>query len=409
MAKQRKLSRRLLTLAVLVIIGGALTVAFVPHPLAVDIGSAERADLMVTIDEEGRTQVRESYIVSAPVAGVLERVQIHAGDYVEEGTVVARMHTTNPAALDVRTREQAHAVVDAAEAGLRVAQADLSAATSNEELARSGLDRTRQLAASGIESQAALDRAEGSARAARAGLETARAAIAIREAELANARSQLIGFEDPGLANAIDNDKDMIPLRAPITGRILRIVQESETTLPPGAPVLVIGDIATDLEVVIELVSSDAVQVEVGAPVIYEGWGGSQALQGIVTRIDPIGVTKVSALGVEEQRVNVYADLTSPQEERERLGHGYRLEARVVIWQAEDILTVPASALFRDDGGWSLFRVEAGLAQQRSVEVGESDGLTTQIVDGLTEGDQVVLYPSGSLESGQEVTQRISE
>lgn len=408
MARRRKLSRSFLTLLAVLAVGGALTAAFWPQPTLVDMGQVVRGGLQVTIDEEGRTRVREAYVVSTPVAGRLLRVQVHPGDQVTGGeTVVAQMRPTNPAALDVRTREQAHAAVQAAEAALRVAQADLNAAIAADDLAESDLQRTQSLFDSEIVSQAALDRAQSAARAARASLDTARAAISIREAELNNARAQLIGFDDVSLANAIGGASgDEIPLYAPITGRILRIVQESETILPAGAPVMEIGNIENDLEVLVELISSDAVQVTVGDLVSLEDWGGPVALEGRVARIDPFGVTKYSALGVEEQRVGVVVDMLSPPEERPSLGHGYRLEARIIIWQAEDILKVPSSALFRDGDGWALFRVVDGIAQMTPVETGHSDGIETEVTSGLTDGDTVILYPSAGLASGAEVASR---
>ncbi|RYG91539.1 HlyD family efflux transporter periplasmic adaptor subunit [Loktanella sp. IMCC34160] len=408
MARRRKLSRSLLTLLAVLAVGGALIAAFWPQPTLVDMGQVVRGGLQVTIDEEGRTQVREAYVVSTPVAGRLLRVQVHPGDQVTGGeTVVAQMRPTNPAALDVRTREQAHAVVQAAEAALRVAQADLNAAIAADDLAESDLQRTQSLFDSEIVSQAALDRARGAARAARASLDTARAAISIREAELNNARAQLIGFDDVSLANAIgETSGDEIPLYAPITGRILRIVQESETILPAGAPVMEIGNIENDLEVVVDLISSDAVQVTVGDPVLLEDWGGPVALEGRVARIDPFGVTKYSALGVEEQRVGVVVDMLSPPEARPSLGHGYRLEARIIIWQADDVLKVPSSALFRESDGWALFRVVDGIARLTPVELGHSDGIETEVTSGLSEGDPVILYPSAGLADGAQVAPR---
>lgn len=410
MSRRRKISRRVLTLIAFVLVAGALTAAFWPKPTLVDLGTVAQGPLTVTIDEEGRTKVSESYVVSTPVAGRLLRVQVLPGDYVVRGeTVVAQMRPTNPAALDVRTREQARAAVDAAQAALRVAQADLNAAIAANELAQSDLARTAQLAQSGIASQAALDRAQSVARSAGASLDTAEAAISMREAEVHNAQALLIGFDDQGLASAIANGSDdAIPLYAPTDGRILRVVQQSETTLPAGAPIMEIGNIADDLEVEIDLISSDAVQVKMGDRVIYEDWGGPDALTGTVLRVDPFGVTKFSALGVEEQRVAVTASLDSPPEQRGSLGHGFRLEARIVIWQGTDVVTVPASALFRKGDAWFAFTVADGVANAVPVKVGQSDGLTTQVVSGLAPGETVVLYPSAGLTDGTKVAQRVT-
>jgi len=319
------------------------------------------------------------------------------------------MRPSDPVALDIRTREQARAAVVAAEAALRLAEADLLSADAADDLARSDLERTERLAASGTASQAALDRARGQARSTAAMLETARAAIAMRQAELQSARATLIGFDDQGLARALEPEDEDIPLLAPADGRILRLFQQSETAMGAGTPILEIGDIAGDLEVVAELLSSDAVQVAVGDPVRIEDWGGPDALAGTVARIDPVGVTRVSALGVEEQRVTVVVALTDPPEARAALGHGYRVEARIVVWQAEAALIAPNAALFRHEGGWAVFRAADGAARLTPVGIGRMNGTQAEVLAGLQAGDRIVLYPSAALTDGQAVTQRIVE
>ena len=408
MARAKKRSRLILTSIVVLLIGGALTAAFWPRPAMVDLGEVTRGPMRVTIDEEGRTRVAEAYVVSTPVAGRLQRVQVDPGDPVVRGeTVVAHMRPSNPAALDVRTREQAQAAVQAAEAALRVARADLNAAIASRDLAQSELDRTERLAERQIASQAALDRARQNLRVSDAAVETAEAAIAMREADLANARAQLIGFDDQGLAAAIGNARsDDIPLLAPADGRILRIMQQSETTLPAGAPIMEIGDIDGALEVVVELISSDAVQVAVGDPVIVEDWGGPHPLEGEVRRIDPFGITKYSALGVEEQRVPVTVTLTGPPEDRAALGHGYRVEARIVVWQQDDALRVPASALFRSGGDWAVFVAEDGTATRRTVRIGRNNGIVAEALGGLEPGERVILYPSAAITDGAAIAPR---
>ncbi|WP_371156445.1 efflux RND transporter periplasmic adaptor subunit [Jannaschia sp. 2305UL9-9] len=380
----------------MLLIGGALTAAFWPRPAMVDLGNVTRGPLMVTIDEEGRTRVAEAYLVSTPVAGRLQRVQVDPGDPVVRGeTIVAHMLSANPAALDVRTREQAMAAVQAAEAALRVARADLNAAIANRDLAATELDRAEQLAERQIASQAAFDRARQNLRVSDAALETAEAAIAMREADLTNSRAQLIGMDDQGLAAAIGNTRsDDIPLFAPADGRILRIIQQSETTLPAGAPIMEIGAV------------ENAVQVEVGNPVLIEDWGGTATLGGEVRRIDPFGITRFSALGVEEQRVPVTVALTGPPEERAALGHGYRVEARIVVWQNEDALRVPASALFRAGDAWSVFVAADGTAKLQTVQIGRNNGIVAEVQGGLAEGDRVILYPSTAITDGVAVAER---
>lgn len=408
MAAKRK-TRTILTLAVGALVIAAMVTVFWPQPVLVDLGRVTRGPMMVTIDEEGRTRVAEPYVVSTPVAGLLQRVTVKPGDaVVRHESVVAHMHPTNPAALDVRTREQAEAAVDAALAALRVAEADHNASLARAELAETDLARAESLAERQVASPAALDRARQEARIAEAAVETAEAAIAMRQAQLANARAQLIGFDDQGLAAALDADaSEDIPVFAPADGRILRVIQESETTLPAGAPIMEIGDIEGDLEVVVELLSSDAVQVSVGDRVIIQDWGGPQALDGVVERIDPFAVTKVSALGVEEQRVPVTVSLTCPPEARCALGHGYRVEVRIVVWESPASLIVPSSGLFRTADSWSTFVAEDGRAVLRAVEIGRTNGTESEVLSGLAEGDEVVLYPSAAVSDGQRIARRV--
>ena len=326
MANAKKRSRLILTTVTALLVGGALTAAFWPRPTMVDMGTVTRATMQMTIDEEGRTRVRNAYIVSTPVAGQLQRVSVKPGDPVIRGeTVVAHMRPTNPAALDVRTREQA----------------------------QTELTRTEKLVERGIASTAALDYARQSARIADASVDTAKAAISMRVAEISNVQAQLISFDDPRLIATLGAAANDIPLYAPASGTILRLIQQSETSLPAGAPVMEIGNIGNDLEVVVGLLSTDAVQVTKGDRVIIADWGGAQDLAGEVTRVDPFGVTQFSALGVEKQRVN------------------------------------------------------DGTATQSRVEIGQNNGLQAHITNGLSEGDRVILYPSSGLSEGISVAQRV--
>lgn len=404
----RKRSRLWLTLGVAALVAAGLTYAFWPRPIMVDAGKAVRAPMMVTIDEEAKTRVRDAYVVSAPIAGQLQRVQVEPGDPVVGGeSVIAHMLPTNPAALDIRTREQASASVAAAEAALRVARADLSKAVADRDLAEADLERTKVLRESGTIAQVILDRAEREARAAGAALDMAEAAISMREADLANARARLIDFSerlDPG--SGPPGGQNAIPLTAPVTGRILRVMQVSATTLSAGEPILEIGDTSNDLEIVAELLSRDAVRIAEGARVIIDDWGGDQPLAGAVERVEPWGFTKFSALGVEEQRVNVIIRFAGPAEARASLGHGFRVEVRIVVWEDDDPLTVPSSAVFREDGGWAVFTIEDGRARLTNVDVGHNNGLQAEILGGLEEGASLVLYPGPELSGGTRVTER---
>ncbi|WP_146346823.1 efflux RND transporter periplasmic adaptor subunit [Falsiphaeobacter marinintestinus] len=410
MAHTRKYSRPVLIAVSLILVGAGLTVAFWPKPTLVDTADVVTGPMIMTVNEEGRTEVHETYVVSAPVAGELQRVTLQPGDkVVKDETIVARMLPTNPSALDVRTREQAQAAVHAAEAALRVAQADLNAARANSDFAVSELERTKKLIERQIVSDVALQRANQTARVAKAMVETALAAIAQREAELNNARARLIGFEDQGLASALGESLKpvhSILLRSPIDGTVLKVITKSEKTLLAGEPILEIGDVTGDLEVVAELLSSDAVQVQPGHRVIITNWGGAGDLHGVVDRIDPYGYTKFSALGVEEQRVETRIDFTDAKQDRANLGHGYRVEVRIVVWERDDALIVPSAALFRQGRDWAVFEVSDGVATLKRVSIGRNNGIEAEVLDGLEDGSRVVLFPASTLEDGAPVEER---
>ncbi|MCB1754251.1 MAG: HlyD family efflux transporter periplasmic adaptor subunit [Gammaproteobacteria bacterium] len=407
----KKNSRKFLTLGVLALIAVTLVYAFLPQPVMVDIGEVSRGPMRVTIDEEGRTRVHDVYTVSTPVAGRLLRVDVQPGDAVIRGqTVVAQMLPTNPAVLDVRSREEARTAVTAAEAAVRLARAELNGAIADRDLADSELQRTRRLRDDAMVSQSVLDKAVREVRAAEARLGTAEASVAMSEAQLANARARLISFREAGLGG--DNGagkQDLIPVYAPASGRVLRVEQESETTLPVGTSIMEIGDIESDLEVLVELLSSDAVRVSVGDKVILQDWGGEGNLNGVIKRIDPWGFTKTSALGVEEQRVNTIIGFVDPPEARQSLGHGYRVEARIITWQNDDALIVPSSALFRNGQQWAVFLVRDGKAVLHQISIGRDNGIDAEVLDGLAVGDQVILYPSTDLVDGVAVEQRTVE
>lgn len=404
----KKHTRQIISLTVAVALAVALAYAFWPRAALVDLGSVTEGPMQVTIDEEGRTQVHNPYTVSTPVTGRLLRVDVEPGDEVTaKVTVVARMLPTTPTVLDARSREQARANVTAAEAALRVAEAALNSARADRDLAEANLSRTQKLFDSGIASQAALDNDARALRAADAGLDTARAAISMRVAELDNAQAALQNFDGLGADGASANGADQIhPIHAPISGRILQVLQRSETTLAAGTPILEIGDIRNDLEVLSEMLSTDAVQIAPGDAVIVDQWGGEAPLNGVVSRIEPTGFTKVSALGVEEQRVRVTIRFSDPPEARAGLGHGFRVEARVITWASDKALIVPAGALFRQGEDWAIFVVEDGVARARSVAVEANNGLQAAITDGVAAGDTIVLYPPAGLEDGQKVAQR---
>ncbi|SEQ23539.1 HlyD family secretion protein [Amphritea atlantica] len=381
--------------------------AFMPRPLLVDIGTVQRGAMLETIDDEGKTRVRDAYVVSTPVTGRLLRIEVEPGDRViQDKTVIARMLPANPVALDSRSREQARAAVVSAEAAVRLAQAELNKALADTELADTELKRITELQQRGAVSNAALDNAKQMWRSASAQLDMAKASISMRQADLASARAQLITFV-PGQRDNRDAQSGVINIVAPHSGSILRVLQESETTLPAGQAILEIGDINEELEVEVELLSSDAVRVKPGYRVMIENWGGPQALEGRVEKVEPWGFTKYSALGVEEQRVKTTIRFISDKSQRASLGHGFRVEARIVVWEDADALIVPSSALIRSGSQWAVYRVESGKALLQTIEVGHNNGISAELSGGLAAGDQVVLYPPAELRDGGRVKPRL--
>ncbi len=405
----KRKSRSWITMVAAIAVLAAMAWAFWPRPLIVDMGEVKPGHMIMTVSEEGRTRVRDAYIVSTPIAGRLLRIEVEPGDQVEAGkSVVARMLPSSPVALDIRTREQARASVSAAEAAVRAALADLNKAKADKDLATLDLERKQKLRKSGIVSQAVVEQTLVARRAAVASVDQAKAAISMRQADLVNARARLIDFssstDNPGAGDTTENDS--IPVPAPISGRILRVLQKSEITLPAGKPILEIGDISNDLEVVTELLSTDAVRISVGDRVIIDNWGGKATLDGTVERVDPWGFPKFSALGVEEQRVNAVIKFTGKAEQRKNLGHGFRVEVQIVIWENKEALVLPSNALFREGDDWAVFTVENNRASLRTVKVGHNNGIEAEVVEGLEEGARVILYPGSGLAEGSRVSER---
>lgn len=376
-----------------------LVLAFRPQPVLVDLGAADEGALTVMVRDEGRTRVREVYAVSAPIGGRLLRVGNRAGERVQAGEVVASILPGDPALLDARSRSEAEAAVRSAEAALVFAQAEAERAGVQAGFARTEAQRIETLFQTGVASQGALDRVRLELRTAQAGLNTARANVARVEAELAAARARLNPPANGG------GNGGVVEIRAPVSGRVLRVLQESESVVAPGTPVMEIGDPA-DLEVVAEFLSTDAVQVREGAEARIEAWGGADALRGRVRLVEPYGFLKISALGVEEQRVNVIIDFLDEPALWSALGHGYRVEAAVVVWHEDNATRVPVAALFRQDGGWAVFRAVNGRARLTMVETGRDDGRMAQVVSGLQPGEAVVLYPGRELRDGAAIRRR---
>lgn len=374
--------------------------AFRPQPVPVDLATVIQGPMRVSIDEDGQTRIRDVFVVSAPVTGHLQRIQVEVGDpVIANQTVLARLSPTDPSFLDNRSQQQAEAAVRSAEAALGLAEAELRKARAQHEYARTDLIRARELAADHSISTSELDRFELAASTAAASLDTASAAVKVRQAELANARALILPVASDGSQDA------QLALRAPVSGLILRRWQHSEAVVVAGTPLLEIGNPA-ELEIVVDLLSRDAVQVMDGAAVLISGWGGEKPLQGRVQRIEPFGFTKVSALGIEEQRVNIIIDLVAPHSHWQRLGHGFRVEASIEIWQQPQVLKVPTSALFRQGNDWAVFIVDKDIAKIRTVQIGRNNGQFAQVEGGLTAGNVVVLHPSERIEHGTRIRER---
>lgn len=382
--------RRLAFWTPIVIVGALILFwLFRPEAVPVDTALVARGPIIVSISDEGETRVRDVFVVSAPVPGLMRRISLEPGDEVIAGeTVVAQIAPSDPAFLDRRSEGEGRAAVRAAEAGLKLARAALQRAEAERDFATAELQRYQGLAKADTISANELDAAERRSRTAAAVVEEARANLEVREFELEQARARLL---TPALARSQD-DCDCLDVFSPVSGSVLQVLQESEAVVNSGAPLIEIGDPA-ELEVVVDLLSSDAVQVRPGQRVLIESWGGETPLNGVVRRIEPFGFTKVSALGIEEQRVNVRVDLTDAAERWQRLGHGYRVEPRIVLAEANDVLKVPRAALFREGESWAVFVNDHGRAALREVELGLENGLEAEITVGLSEGDEVVLQP----------------
>lgn len=393
--------RRIGLLALLIALAAAVVYGFLPKPVSVDVAKVTRGPFKVTIAQEGKTRLADSYTVSAPVAGYVRRVQLAVGDRVVKGQALAELEPLRPVPLDARSRADAEARVAAARAALSAAEENARAAAASADYAAARFDRTKRLYESGSAAGDDFDKAEAETRQAKAQLQSARFAVDVARFEVEEALTALryAGGEDAGHALRI------VTVRAPVKGRVLCIDRESEGVVNAGEALVRIGD-PRALEVEIDVLSSDAVNVRPGMPVLFEHWGGDVPLQGRVRVVEPAGFTKVSALGVEEQRVFVIADITSPRKKWERLGDGYRVEAHLVLWQAEDVLQVPASALFRRDSEWALFVVEHNRAQLRRVQVGRRSGLAAEVVSGLAEGETVITHPGREVEDGRRVRVR---
>lgn len=376
----------------------AIVLLLAPRPVAVEAAEVVEGPIALSISDQGVAKVREAYVVSAPVSGRLERLDLHVGDRVTAGsTVVARIRPAPPDLLDPRARAQAESAVAAAEAAVSAAQAQHDQYAAEARKADNDLARIRTLAERGYASRQNLDGAEAQARASRAAARAALAQLGVRRSELAVARAALLG---PGTA-----DGAVVRVTAPASGYVTRVLQESERTVPMGAPLVEVGD-QSGLEAAIEFLTQDAVRIREGMPAEVYDWGGARPIRAVVRRVEPQAFTKVSALGVEEQRVLVLLQFAEPPQAWGRLGPGYRLHGRVFLRREAKAVKAPLGALVRAGGGWAVFRIDEGRARLTPVAVGALTDSEAEVLTGLKPGDRVAAYPSDKVADGVRVKVR---
>jgi HlyD family secretion protein len=384
-------------LAGVAFVGLLVAMALWPGTVSVDTEPVGRGPLRVTVREEGETRVRDRFVVSAPVGGRLQRIELEPGDAVSQGeTVLARFFPADPTPLDARSRAEAQAAVATARANLESTRAQLGQAEAAFQLARAEARRARELAKDDVVAEQVVEAREAEARQAEEAVRSARFAVAAAEHNLAMAQARLI---------QASGNRSAVVLRSPIDGVVLRRHRESEGVVAAGEPLLELGD-PRQLEIVSDLLSSDAVKVSAGDPVLIEQWGGDETLHGRVRLVEPSGFMKVSALGVEEQRVNVIVDPREAGEEWRELGDGYRVEVAIVIWEEPDVVTVPTSSLFRRGDDWAVFVSDAGRARLRVVKIGRQNERHAQVLSGLDPGARVIVHPSDTVSDGVRVEER---
>ncbi len=394
-------ARRLVLILAAAGAAAALAWGLAPGPVPCELASVTRGPLSVTLEEDGMTRVVDRYTVAAPVAGYLRRIQLDPGDPVAAGQTLATLEPLRSEVLDPRTLAEARARKAAAEAALAEARQQTDAAQAADDYAQAQLQRAARLFSGDFVPRDALDKAETDARAAAATLKSARFAVRVAQHELAAAAAAL----DYAAQAGADAPARAVALPSPVDGRVLRVLRRSEGVVPRGQDLLEIGD-PRALEVEVDVLSEDAVRIRPGSAAQLLRWGGPGALQARVRTVEPTGSTKISALGVEEQRVLVIADITSQPDDWERLGDGYRVEASFLLWHGDDVPQVPSGALFRDGGRWAVFTVQADTARLTGVEIGHQGAQAAEIIAGLQPGDTVIVHPSDAVADGVRVRAR---
>lgn len=393
--------RRIFVISIVVIVAVLLVYGFLPKTRDVDIVSVTRGPLQITIEEEGRTRLKDRFTISAPTVGYLRRINAKVGDAVKKGQIVAVLEPLQSQALDPRSRATAEAAVISADATLKAATEREKVTAADAAYLEQRQERLKALYDKGSISKDQFDQINSEAQKARALQLSAVAEVNVAKAERERAKITLRNF------SSVKGEGNSVSVASPVNGIVFRIYRESEGAVNIGEPLMDLGD-SRDLEVRVEVLSSDAVKIKKGTQVLFKRWGNDEPLTGEVRLIEPAGFTKISSLGVEEQRVLVLADITSSPEQWNVLGDGFRMEAHFIIWEGENILQIPASALFRQGKDWAVFAAENGRARKRVVEIGQRNGLAAQIISGLKENEQIIAYPDDSISEGTKIKQRQS-
>ena len=391
----KRILNTLMLVFIAIVVVALLTIWLRPTPISVDVGKATLGPLRVTVDGEGKTRVRDRYTVAAPVSGRLRRLALRRGDAVEQGQLMAVIEPLPLAPLDPRQRAEAVGQVNAAEDTRFEADRLVERNWSIYDQAKRDLERSESLARSGVISKQEVERAQTAVNTSLREYQAARSKAESAAHSIEVARAALIAIDRSGRTSS----GAAVKVQAPTRGKVLRVLEESERVITAGTPLVEVSN-PSKLEVVIELLSTDAVKVDYGALALIENWGGPSTLEARVRLIEPSAFTKVSALGIEEQRVNVIADLS---EDVAALGDGYRVEGRIVTWQGDSVLRVPVSALFRRGEGWSVFIVENGMAHLRNVEIDHRTPFEAEVKSGLREGAEVIVHPSNQISEGARV------
>lgn len=380
-----------------------LTWGFWPKPIIVETTVVKHAPLTVTIEEDGRTRVIDRYVIASPVNGMTCRMHLKVGDKVTQGQNLLGITPLEAPVLDSRSRAQAEAQVSAARSALKSAKAQASSTSAAAHLASDKLKRYQPLIKKGLISQETYDQAKAASITAAANHRSAKFLVEVANYELQAALTTL----EYSAATTHDSNQERVAVNSPINGKILNVNRKCEGPVSTGESLLEVGD-PSALEIIVDVLSADAVKIKPGMKVLFDRWGGDKPLEGIVRLIEPVGFTKTSSLGVEEQRVWIISDFTSPAEQWQRLGDGYRVEAKFILWQEEDVLQIPSSALFRYKDGWAVFAIENNQAKRKIVQIGQRNGLTVQTLSGLVENEKIINHPSDAVEDGVSVEERLT-